>query len=97
MEKSNKTVVLLLKINFRSGTQYNNNFFKQHRWEDCQKFRYFKLKVHINLFEEKLYDKNNVLFIEQLKVANLPYIPEATFDQNAPSNVQKWEPKMAFV
>ncbi len=30
-------------------------------------------------------------------VANLPYIPEAMFDQNAPDNVQKWEPKMAFV
>jgi len=30
-------------------------------------------------------------------VANLPYIPEATFDENAPDNVQKWEPKMAFV
>ena len=62
MEKSNKTIVILLKINFRGGTEHNNNFFKQHRWEDCQKFRYFKLKVHINLFEE------------QLKVVNLPYI-----------------------
>ncbi len=74
MEKSNKTVVMLLKINFKRGTEHNNTFFKQHRWEDCQKFRYFKLKVHINLFEEKLYDKDNALFIEQLKVVNLPYI-----------------------
>lgn len=30
-------------------------------------------------------------------VANLPYIPEQTFDQNSPENVQKWEPRMAFV
>ena len=30
-------------------------------------------------------------------VANLPYIPEQTFDQNSPANVQKREPKMAFV
>ena len=30
-------------------------------------------------------------------VANLPYIPEAMFTQNAPDNVQKREPKMAFV
>ncbi|HCB51398.1 TPA: hypothetical protein DEP21_02365 [Patescibacteria group bacterium] len=30
-------------------------------------------------------------------VANLPYIPEQMFTQNAPDNVQKWEPKMAFV
>lgn len=30
-------------------------------------------------------------------VANLPYIPDETFDQNSPDNVQKWEPRMAFV
>lgn len=30
-------------------------------------------------------------------VANLPYIPDETFDQNSPENVQKWEPRMAFV
>ncbi len=30
-------------------------------------------------------------------VANLPYIPNQTFEENAPSNVQKWEPKLAFV
>ena len=30
-------------------------------------------------------------------VANLPYIPTKTFEDNAPDNVQKWEPKVAFV
>ena len=30
-------------------------------------------------------------------VANLPYIPEQTFDENSPENVQKREPRMAFV
>lgn len=30
-------------------------------------------------------------------VANLPYIPNETFDTNSPDNVQKWEPRMAFV
>lgn len=30
-------------------------------------------------------------------VANLPYIPEETFNDNSPANVQKREPKMAFV
>lgn len=30
-------------------------------------------------------------------VANLPYIPEQMFDQNSPENVQKREPRMAFV
>lgn len=29
--------------------------------------------------------------------ANLPYIPDQTFDDNSPVNVQKWEPRMAFV
>ena len=30
-------------------------------------------------------------------VANLPYIPDETFDTNSPDNVQKREPRMAFV
>ena len=30
-------------------------------------------------------------------VANLPYIPTKTFEDNAPTNVQKWEPKVAFI
>jgi len=30
-------------------------------------------------------------------VANLPYIPEESFEQNAADNVKKWEPKPAFV
>ena len=30
-------------------------------------------------------------------VANLPYIPDETFDENSPDNVQKREPRMAFV
>lgn len=30
-------------------------------------------------------------------VANLPYIPNETFDTNSPDNVQKREPRMAFV
>lgn len=30
-------------------------------------------------------------------VANLPYIPEETFEMNAADNVKKWEPKPAFV
>ena len=27
----------------------------------------------------------------------MPYIPDKTFEENAPSNVQKREPKIAFV
>jgi len=30
-------------------------------------------------------------------VANLPYIPEETFEANVSDNVKKWEPKTAFV
>jgi methylase of polypeptide subunit release factors len=30
-------------------------------------------------------------------VANLPYIPDATFDANVDETVKKWEPRMAFV
>lgn len=30
-------------------------------------------------------------------VANLPYIPEEMFEENAADNVKKWEPKPAFV
>ena len=30
-------------------------------------------------------------------VANLPYIPENTFDENVSDNVKKWEPRAAFV
>ncbi len=30
-------------------------------------------------------------------VANLPYIPDETFDANVDETVKKWEPRMAFV
>lgn len=30
-------------------------------------------------------------------VANLPYIPDQTFDENVEDNVKKREPRMAFV
>jgi len=32
-----------------------------------------------------------------LLVANLPYIPDAMFDENVDETVKKWEPRMAFV
>ena len=42
-------------------------------------------------YQEIIRDKDIVL------TANLPYIPDKTFEDNAPRNVQKWEPKVAFV
>ena len=43
--------------------------------------------------------KNNEISDKQnfLLVANLPYIPEQTFNENVWDNVKNWEPKPAFV
>lgn len=49
------------------------------------------LCAFLESYPEKIEAKNLIL------VANLPYIPDKTFEENAPSNVQKWEPKLAFV
>ena len=35
---------------------------------------------------------NNIII-----VANLPYIPEITFDENVDESAKKWEPRAAFV
>ena len=51
-------------------------------------------------------ESNLVAFVEEQKiitqtpivlVANLPYIPDETFDNNADQTVKAWEPRMAFV
>ncbi len=49
------------------------------------------LCAFLESYPEKIKEKNLIL------VANLPYIPDKTFEENAPSNVQKREPKLAFV
>lgn len=49
------------------------------------------LCAYLESYQEVIKDKNLTL------TANLPYIPDKTFEENAPSNVQKWEPKVAFV
>ena len=44
--------------------------------------------------------KNNEFSVDKynfLLVANLPYIPEQTFNENVWENVKNWEPKPAFV
>ena len=42
-------------------------------------------------------EQNTIENKDIVLVANLPYIPTKTFEDNAPDNVQKWEPKVAFV
>lgn len=49
------------------------------------------LCAFVENYPEQIKNKNLIL------VANLPYIPDKTFEENAPSNVQKREPKLAFV
>ena len=47
----------------------------------------------VSFISDKTLDTSNPITL----VANLPYIPDETFDQNSPDNVQKREPRMAFV
>lgn len=54
-------------------------------------FIWTDLLAFVDNYKETWQDKSIVL------VANLPYIPEQMFDQNSPENVQKREPRMAFV
>lgn len=49
------------------------------------------LCAFLESYQAIIKDKNLIL------TANLPYIPDKTFEENAPSNVQKREPKLAFV
>lgn len=47
----------------------------------------------VSFISEKTLDTSKPITL----VANLPYIPDETFDENSPDNVQKREPRMAFV
>ena len=47
----------------------------------------------VSFIYDKTLDTNKPITL----VANLPYIPDETFDENSPNNVQKREPRMAFV
>jgi len=57
----------------------------------------------VDFFQSDLLDFLNDGTMEQwnngniVLVANLPYIPEETFEANVSDNVKKWEPKPAFV
>ena len=47
----------------------------------------------VSFIADKTLDTNKTITL----VANLPYIPDETFDQDSPDNVQKREPRIAFV
>lgn len=49
------------------------------------------LCAFLEAYHDSIENKNLIL------TANLPYIPDKTFEENAPSNVQKREPKIAFI
>lgn len=70
----------------KQNTDRHLQWFKQEMifiWTDLLAF--------VDNYKEVWQDKPIVL------VANLPYIPEQMFDQNSPENVQKREPRLAFV
>ena len=54
-------------------------------------FLHVSLVEYLHDYRASLTGKSAVL------VANLPYIPDETFDTSADDTVKKWEPRMAFV
>jgi release factor glutamine methyltransferase len=54
-------------------------------------FVYSDLVAYLENYKNLIQNKNIIL------VANLPYIPEKTHDDNNPESVKKREPRIAFV
>lgn len=69
---------------FEDGIQANQNATAMH-------FLHVSLLEYLHDYRASLAGKSAVL------VANLPYIPDETFDTSADDTVKKWEPRMAFV
>ena len=63
--------------------------------------------IDASLYDTRIVQSDLCAFLESysgiiegrklIMTANLPYIPDQTFDENSPANVQKWEPRFAFV
>ena len=63
--------------------------------------------IDASLYDTRIVQSDLCAFLESysgiiegrklIMTANLPYIPDQTFDENSPVNVQKWEPRFAFV
>ena len=98
--------VLWISVLLQNPNSYNKIFFS-----DLSTWALFVAKKNYENLIEKKYDSeflqsDLVSFIPEKTlhinkpitlVANLPYIPDETFDENSPDNVQKREPRMAFV
>ena len=98
--------VLWISVLLQNPNSYDKIFFS-----DISNWALFVAEKNYENLIEKEYDKeflesDLVAFMADkildtskpiTLVANLPYIPNETFDQNSPDNVQKWEPRMAFV
>ena len=98
--------VLWISVLLQNPNSYDKIFFS-----DISAWALFVAQENYKNLIEKEYDKeflesDLVAFIADKTldtskpitlVANLPYIPDETFDQNSPDNVQKREPRMAFV
>lgn len=71
-------------------------FVAQENYENLIEKKYnseFLQSDLVSFISDKILDINKPITL----VANLPYIPDKTFDENSPDNVQKREPRMAFV
>ena len=98
--------VLWISVLLQNPNSYDKIFFS-----DISTWALFVAQKNYENLIEKEYDKDflqsdlvafitdKTLDINKLitLVANLPYIPDQTFDENSPDNVQKREPRMAFV
>ena len=98
--------VLGISVLLQNPDPYDKIFFS-----DISSWALFVAQKNYENLIEKEYDKeflesDLVAFIADKTldtskpitlVANLPYIPDETFDENSPDNVQKREPRMAFV
>ena len=68
--------------------------------ENFEIFKNKLIKTNLNLVKANLLDfidPTKFISSQLILVANLPYIPEDTFNQNVWETVKNWEPKPAFV
>lgn len=98
--------VLWISVLLQNSDSYDQIFFSdlstgalfvaQKNYENLIEKKYnseFLQSDLVSFISDKILDINKPITL----VANLPYIPDETFDKNSPDNVQKREPRMAFV